>query len=52
MLDSQANSITVLFKKEEISVTECLAIMSKIGEIEDIKIKEPDMEEAVENFLP
>lgn len=50
VLDSQDNRITVLFKKEEISVTECLAMMSEIGEIEDIKIREPDMEEAVENL--
>lgn len=50
VVDKQDNNLTVWFRKEEISITECLSIFSKMGEIEDIKITEPNLEDAVENL--
>ncbi|WP_117161175.1 ATP-binding cassette domain-containing protein [Paraliobacillus sp. X-1268] len=50
ILENKDNKVTILFRKEEISVTECISILSNIGEIEDIKITEPNMEKAFENL--
>ncbi|MFB5760589.1 ABC transporter ATP-binding protein [Paenibacillus medicaginis] len=51
VIEIQDHKVTVLFRKEEIGIPECLAILSQIGEIEDIKITEPNIEEAVENLI-
>lgn len=50
ILDSAGNRMVFIFKKEEISIPECLSVVSEIGEIVDIQITEPNIEEAVENL--
>lgn len=50
VIERSGRTVTFLLNKQEISITECLAILSNFNEIEDIKIMEPDMEEAVKNL--
>lgn len=50
VIERSGNTVTFLLNKQEFSITEYLAIISNIEEIEDIKIMEPNIEEAVKNL--
>ncbi|RRJ63394.1 ATP-binding cassette domain-containing protein [Paenibacillus oralis] len=50
LLQDQGLQKSFLFRKEEISIVEALALISKQTEIIDIEIKEPEIEDAVKQL--